>query len=48
MLLSIHMMWVFAAILLEGDFSSVTEINAMVQTNASDVLGKISKSLRFS
>lgn len=25
-------MWVFTAILLEGDFSSVTEINALVQT----------------
>lgn len=30
--LLVHMMWAFTAILPEGDFSSVTEINALVQT----------------
>ena len=28
----VHMMWAFKAIFLEGDFSSVTEINALLQT----------------
>lgn len=32
LLLLVHMMWVFTAILLEGDFSLLTEINSLVRT----------------